>query len=131
MAEQLHESLHRHAGVHERSRIGVAELVGNDLEWCAVGAGESCVADGVSEPALHAGGAEVPPVFDEHEVGRPMCSRVWPGALSLSVSEPFIEGFEGVTVEWDDSFGVELADRDAQPTPGGPVVDDRVEFEFQ
>lgn len=109
----------------------MAELVGNDLEWRAVGARESCVADGVSQSALHSGGAEVAAVLDEHEVCWSMCSRVRPGALLLSVCEPFVERFEGVAVEGDDSFGVELADRDAQPASGWAVVDDRVEFEVE
>jgi len=70
-------------------------------------------------------------VLDEHEIDCSAVSRVWERSLLLTSTEPGVEGIEGGGVEWDDSFGVEFAEWHAQPTAGGAVVDDRVEFEFE
>ena len=75
--------------------------------------------------------AEVAAVLDENEVDWSVVSGVWECSLLLASGEPVVEGVEGGGVEGDDSFGVEFAERHAQPAAGGAVVDDCVEFEFE
>jgi len=129
--EEGHEPVQAHPGVSQLGGVGVAELVGCDPERGAARAGEAgCCHGGVESPsdppcrdALAALGEEV--------VARGSAARIGMGALATPSGRPGVEEGDGVCVEGHGAFGVELAERDALPGAGGPVVDDAVELQIE
>ena len=99
----------------------MAQLVSDDTQWLAVGAGEARGDDRVPESSLDPGCAKPSPAFDEDEVGEVPAAWMGSGPLAGTVGEPVLERFPGGVVDGDGSFVVELAERDPQPGAVGPV----------
>jgi hypothetical protein len=122
--EDGHQRLEVHAAVDEGGGVGVAQLMRVDVPDAGGGGG-------VVETAADATGAHPAAVDDPQELDRAAGAWVEQRPAASSDGGPLVEGGQGGVVEGDGAFGVQLAERDAQPGAVVAVVDEAVEFEVE
>ena len=131
MAEDGHQGLQAHPGIRQLGGIGVTQLVRGHVERLPAGPGQGGRGGGGAQALADPPGAEPPAVLGEQEVGRFAGARMGVGPLLAAVPSPGVESSHGGGVERDGSLGAQLAERDAQPRAGGPVVDDAAELQVE
>jgi len=129
VAEEGHDGLEAGAALGELGAHGVPEPMGAHgrltLRVDQPGRG----ADGAEGVVEQGGGGDELAAAHEHVVHEFAGGLVAPGhwVLCLGLRDDFLEGGCGVGVEWDDSFGVALADRDPEPRMSVGVVVEAVD----
>jgi hypothetical protein len=131
MAEEGHQGLQTHPGVGQGGGVGVPQLMRHDAQWLSVGTGESRGGDSLVESGPDPPRSESLSSFAEHEVCEPVGAGVRMGPLRSASGGPLVEGGQGVGVQRHGPFGAQLAERNLQPAPGWPVVDDSGELEVE
>ena len=124
MTEKRHERLKTHARVCQLGGIGVAELVGSDVQDDPVRPGEPGRLDGVAQSLANSPRPKTPAMLGEEVVDRLPGLRMDVSTLGAALSGPGVERGDGFSVERDRAFGAELAERDVEPGAGRAVVDD-------
>ncbi len=115
VSEEGHEGLQAHAGVDEAGGVGMTQLMWGDPQRLPGGAEQPSGAGRVVDAAADPGGSDAGAGNDEQEVDRPAVAGVRQGTLAAADGHPCVEDGQGVGVEWNDAFGVELAERHLQP----------------
>jgi hypothetical protein len=131
VAEDGHQGLQAHPGVSQFGGIGMTELARGHVERQAAGSGQGGRCGGGAQALADPPGAKPSAMLGDQEVGGFPGARVGVWPLLAAVLGPGVKSCHGGGIERDGAFGAQLAERDAQPRAGGPVVGDAAELKVK